>query len=164
MYVVRELHAGDAEAFREIRLEALQLHPDAYGSAFEDEAHEPLDNFRNQAARGGVFGGFANEHLLGMAMFFVHGAARLRHKGGLGGMYIRERARGTGLADKIVAAIVEHAQSRVELINLSVAVTNKRAIRFYERVGFSTYATEPRALKIGTQYLDEYLMVRFLGP
>jgi ribosomal protein S18 acetylase RimI-like enzyme len=49
------------------------------------------------------------------------------------------------------------------LIHLSVAVTNDRAIHFYERLGFSKYGTESRALKIGNEYIDEHLMVRFLN-
>lgn len=160
--LVRELSISDAAAFREIRLESLALHPDAFASSHEAEAAEPLDRFRDRLARGGRFGGFVNGRLVGVAGFFPHDVARLRHKGTLVGMYVRESERGTGLADEIVNAIIEHAREKVELLQLSVATTNSRAIRFYERMGFKKYATEPRALKMDGNYIDEFLMMRLL--
>jgi RimJ/RimL family protein N-acetyltransferase len=121
-----------------------------------------LDRFRDGLARGGRFGGFVNGQLVGMAGFSRHDAARMRHRGVLVGMYVRESDRGTGVADEIANAVVAYARTRVELLQLSVASTNDRAVRFYERMGFKTYATEPRALKIDDRYVDEFLMVRFL--
>ena len=35
---MRQLGAGDAAAFRALRLEALRLHPEAFGAAWEEEA------------------------------------------------------------------------------------------------------------------------------
>jgi len=99
-----------------------------------------------------------------MAGFFVHGTAQLRHKGTLWGMYVRESARGSGLSEAIVNAVLKHAERRVEQVLLAVASRNGRAIRFYERLGFKSYATEPRAMKVGQTYVDELLMVRFLTP
>jgi RimJ/RimL family protein N-acetyltransferase len=160
--LVRELHASDAEAYRDIRLEALRLHPDAFASTYEAEAAEPLGRFCDRSAKGGRFGGFMNERLVGVGGFLGHDTPRLRHKGVLVGMYVREPERGAGLADAIVNAIIDYARPRVELLQLSVATTNGRAIRFYERIGFRTYATEPRALKVDAGYIDEFLMVRFL--
>lgn len=162
MAVVRELVPEDAEEFRDLRLEALRLHPDAFGSLHEVEAAEPVADFAARIARGGLFGGFVDGRLAGMAGFFVDGAAQSRHKGTLWGMYVRESARGHGLSEAIVNAVVEHAAQRVEQILLTVAAHNDQAIRFYERMGFKSYATEPRALKVGRRYVDELLMIRFL--
>jgi ribosomal protein S18 acetylase RimI-like enzyme len=78
-------------------------------------------------------------------------------------MYVREALRGSGLAEAIVKAVLAHARQRVEQVQLTVAVTNERAIRFYRRLGFEAYATEPRALKVGKTYIDELLMVHFFG-
>jgi hypothetical protein len=44
--LVRELGVADADAFRDIRLEALRLHPDAFGSSYEPEAAESFTRFR----------------------------------------------------------------------------------------------------------------------
>jgi RimJ/RimL family protein N-acetyltransferase len=160
--LIRELGVTDADAFRDIRLEALRLHPDAFGSSYTAEAAESLRRFRDRVARGGRFGGFVDDQLVGVVGFSRYDEARLRHKGMLVGMYVRESQRGTGLADEIVNAVVDYARQHVELLHLSVATTNLRAVRFYERMGFNTYATEPKALKVDINYIDEFLMVRFL--
>jgi RimJ/RimL family protein N-acetyltransferase len=160
--LVRELDVSDVDAFRDIRLEALRLHPEAFASSYEVEAAEPSEKFRDRLARGARFGGFVKGRLAGVAGFWRHDAARFRHKGVLIGMYVRESERGTGLADEIVGAVIEHARLQVELLQLSVATTNSRAVRFYERMGFKKYATEPRALKIDDDYVDEFLMARLL--
>jgi len=75
----------------------------------------------------------------------------------------RAGLRGTALAELIVDAVLAYARTRVELIQLSVATTNGRAVRFYERLGFVKYVTEPKALKLGNEYVDEFLLVKFLG-
>jgi ribosomal protein S18 acetylase RimI-like enzyme len=161
MMTVRALEAADVEEFRTLRLEALRLHPDAFGSSYAEESQETLADFAAKIARGGLFGGFFEERLQGMAGFFVPNAAQLRHKGTLGAMYVREAFRGDGLATFIVETLLAHAKERVEQVQLSVAAGNERAIRFYTRMGFAPYATEPRALKVGQTYIDEILMVRF---
>jgi len=163
MRIVRELVSEDACAFRELRLEALHLHPDAFGSSYEVETNQPLSEFGGRIAKGGLFGGFVDGRLSGMAGFFACEAVNLRHKGVLFGMYVRESEQGTGLAEEIVATIVDYARERVEQLQLSVATTNNRAIRLYRRLGFNAYATEPKALKVGQRYIDELLMVRFLS-
>jgi ribosomal protein S18 acetylase RimI-like enzyme len=58
--------------------------------------------------------------------------------------------------------LIAHAQDRVELLELTVVTTNPRAFRFYQKIGFSVYGVEQRALKQGDLYFDEFLMVKFL--
>jgi ribosomal protein S18 acetylase RimI-like enzyme len=163
MQTVRELVPDDSEAFRELRLEALSLHPDAFGSVYAVEVKDTVADFAAKIACGGLFGGFVDGQLQGMAGFGMSSAAQLNHKGVLGGMYVREIQRGTGLAETVMNAVLTHAKTRVEQVQLSVAVNNERAIRFYRRFGFEAYATEPRALKVGQTYIDELLMVLFFS-
>src|ERR1700683_70967 len=162
MRAVRQLEPGDAESYRDIRLEALRLHPDAFASLYAAEVKESIADFAARIAGGDFFGGFVDGGLEGIAGFIVRAPAQLSHKGSLGAMYVRESQRGTGLAEAIVNTVLAHARTRVEQVQLSVTATNERAIRFYRRLGFEAYATEPKALKVGDRYVDELLMVRFL--
>ena len=78
-------------------------------------------------------------------------------------MYVRPEARGTGLASALVRSLIEHAREHVEQIQLTVVSNNPRARRFYQRMGFSEYGLEKKALKFNGVYFDEILMVKFLN-
>jgi RimJ/RimL family protein N-acetyltransferase len=75
-------------------------------------------------------------------------------------MYVREAARGTGLAAAIVQALLDHATREVEQVELTVNADNARAIKFYERQGFRIVGRMPRALRIDGRYYDELSMLR----
>jgi ribosomal protein S18 acetylase RimI-like enzyme len=77
-------------------------------------------------------------------------------------MYVRSAVRGTGLGERLIEAVVEHAASRVEQLQLGVASGNSAALRLYIKTGFSEYGREMKALKQDGRYIDEILMVRFL--
>ena len=77
-------------------------------------------------------------------------------------MYVRSIARGTGLGKQLVAAVLDHARGRVEMVQLTVVSENVAAHRLYCAMGFVEYGFEKRALKQNGRYYDEYLMVKFL--
>ena len=159
-FSLRRLVRGDAEAYRQIRLEALQQHPEAFGASFEDEAKQSLISYERRILSTEVFGGFRRAELMGIARFSIEPGAKRRHIGVLTGMYVREAARGTGLASALVARILATAQGRVERLDLRVTASNTRALRLYERHGFRIYATEGNALKLDGHYFDEHMMTR----
>ena len=160
---VRRLTEDDAESYREIRLEALEHHPEAFQATYESVADLPLDAYRQRLRRYALFGGFLDGELCGFVGFFALKNAKIKHKGLMWGMYVKERARGSGLAGKMVEAVVDHARDEVEQLLCSVIADNERASRFYEKMGFELYGTERRALKLGERYYDEEFRVKFLG-
>ncbi len=161
-FTIRRLEPSDAPLYRELRLEALRLHPHAYGSTFELESAEPLDFFERRLGTSEILLGSIDDAPMGMARLSIPTFVTERHKGLLTGMYVRAAAQGSGLASALVEAIVERARSRVILVELSVVSTNERALRLYRRHGFEIYGVDPCALKIGERYLDEYQLTRFL--
>jgi RimJ/RimL family protein N-acetyltransferase len=161
-FTIRRLGSSDVDAFRSIRLEGLQNEPDAFGSTFEKEYAEPLEVWIDRLTRNAIFGGFFGDRLVGVAGFYVLAATKLSHKGVLWGMYVTPEARGSGLAAALVNTLLEHARKEVEQVQLTAVVTNPRARRFYQRMGFVEYGLEERALKYKGAYHDEVLMVKFL--
>jgi RimJ/RimL family protein N-acetyltransferase len=163
-FAVRRLTAADAAAYRELRLEGLQQHPDGFGSAYEDEVDQPLSWFGQRLTDAAVFGGFLQQNdasaasLDGTAGLVVPHGAKVKHKGALFGMYVRPVARGTGLSAAVVQAVLNHARGVVEEIQLTVSPDNEAALRLYRKVGFLEYAREPRALKVDGKYHDSVLM------
>ncbi|MDJ0946905.1 MAG: GNAT family protein [Kiloniellales bacterium] len=160
---VRRLTEDDAEGFREIRLEALKSHPESFQSTYESAAELPLDAFAQRLRRYALFGGFIGDELYGFVGFFPLRNPKISHKGIMWGMFVKEDARGTGLAEAMVGAVLDHAQGTVEQVLLSVIVENKRARRFYEKMGFEPFGLERRALKIDGRYYDEEFRVKYLG-
>ena len=62
--LIRGLTVTDAFAFREIRLEGLQQHPDAFGSSHEEEVEKPNAWFQDTLATGLVVVGDYNADLV----------------------------------------------------------------------------------------------------
>jgi RimJ/RimL family protein N-acetyltransferase len=156
---VRRLEADDVADYRELRLEGLTSHPEAFGASWKDESAKPASWWAERLETSTVFGGWIDESpLLGVAGFHVNGAAKRRHRGILWGMYVRPAARGSGLAASLVQRVIEQARPLVEEISLTVVASNATAYRLYSAAGFEQYGLERRALKIGDTYYDEVLM------
>jgi ribosomal protein S18 acetylase RimI-like enzyme len=163
MALVRQLLPEDAEALRILRLEALELHPEAFGSSHAEESTRSADAFAAWTTGGYIAGGFVDGRLDAMAGLSIPRTTKQMHKGTLWGVYVRESRRGSGLAEAVMDAVLDHAGTRVEQVHLSVAATNDRAINLYRRLGFEPYGTERRALLVNGIYIDELLMVKFLS-
>lgn len=159
---IRRLSEADAQAWRALRLEGLERHPESFAAEHAMEAAQPLSYFADRIAQTRVWAAFAGAEMVGTAGLRVHPGAKMRHKGILVGMYVREGLRGTGAAEALVEALVADARGLVEVIHLSVVADNRRACRFYDRLGFAVYGLERRALKVGDRYYDEELRARFL--
>jgi RimJ/RimL family protein N-acetyltransferase len=159
---IRRLQTPDAAVYREIRLEALQRNPEAFGSTFEFENAQPLSWFEASLGRAAIFGAFVDARFAGMAGFAVQEGSKHAHKALLWGMYVRAAARNAGLGKRLVAAVLDHARGRAEMVQLTVVSENEAARRLYRALGFVEYGYEKRALKQDGRYYDEVLMVKFL--
>jgi ribosomal protein S18 acetylase RimI-like enzyme len=161
---IRRLLPADAGLYRGIRLEALSLAPEAFGSTFARESAKPLAWFAARLESAAVFGAFDGSNLLGIAGFFVNQGQKEAHKGALWGMYVRPNARAAGHGQRLVEAVVEHARRHVEVLQLTVVSGNEPARRLYAKLGFVEYGIEKNALKQDGRYWDEILMAKPLLP
>jgi ribosomal protein S18 acetylase RimI-like enzyme len=159
---LRRLSPADAPLYREIRLEGLRQDPDSFSSTFEIESTQPLSFFSDRLAGAAVFGAFRGAELLGIAGFVVQQGPKHAHKGTLWGMYVRPAARRAGVGRRLVEAVIDHARTQVELIQLRVVSDNRAARRLYARLGFEEYGVEKRAAKDQGRYHDDVLMAKML--
>ncbi len=155
---IRRLRAADGPAYRSLRLEALERHPASFGTALEDVAGHGPDWFGARLEQHLTLGAVRGEVLLGTATLVLQEGAKLRHKGDVTGVYVRDEARGLGLGAALLRRLVAEARPRVEALRLTVEAENRAALRLYEGLGFRPYGCERRALKIGDRYHDEVLM------
>lgn len=159
----RRLGTADTDAFRAILVEALERHPDAFWSSPDEEIALPYAEALKRMEEAYVVGGFLDGALAGIAVYVRRPFNKLRHKGVLAILYVREAARGTGLADALMERVADRAGREAEELILNVAAGNERAIRFYRRWGFETYGVEPRCVRLPSgECLDEVLMAKRL--
>jgi RimJ/RimL family protein N-acetyltransferase len=170
-YTIRPLEIEDFPAFLEIQKEALLQAPEVFGSDHDwfeglsvlskEQRYEKYMNYPYQYLLGAVD---PNGQIIGMIGYSGQEQLKLRHKGRLWGLFVREEHRGRGIASKLIASLIDTARDilEVEQIQLTVSTRNEASYALYLRLGFTVYGTESRAMKVDHSYVDEYLMVKFL--
>ena len=95
---LRFLAASDVDAYRNIRLEALESEPGAFGSSPEEHhglsREEIAERISFDPSEKFVVGAFVGDRLVGTAGFFRHKGLKERHKGHIWGVYVAREARG----------------------------------------------------------------------
>lgn len=112
MYI-RMLNPADAEPYRALRLQALQLHPEAFLSSYEEEKELPLEVTRSRlepAEDRFTLGGYTEQgELAGVVTFIRESREKLRHKGSVFAMYVSPAARRRKLGHSLMRELITHA-------------------------------------------------------
>src|SRR5262249_40100085 len=156
-YEVRALTVADVDDYCRVRLDALRLHPEAFGAAYEDEVQLDRSQIveRLEASGSTRFGGFADGRLVGLAGLQIRSGVKERHKGYLFSMYVDGAHRRSGLAQQLVEAVIVAArQAGAVVLHLSVTIGNVPAQRLYRRMGFAVYGIERRSLRVSGVFHD----------
>ncbi|HEY1721920.1 MAG TPA: N-acetyltransferase [Magnetospirillaceae bacterium] len=157
--LIRRLTPRDATAFRVIRLEALDRHPESFGATYAEENVQPLDFFAGRLESSVVFGAWAEAGLVGVAGIYFDPALG-PDTGNLWTIYVRHGQRRTGLARQLIEALIEDVRPRVSRLRLTVNSENQPALRLYEQLGFAACGINKNALERGGRFYDEVLMER----
>jgi ribosomal protein S18 acetylase RimI-like enzyme len=162
---VRVLTEADTAAFQALRLRALKEHPEAFGSAFEEEVKLAVKIFAQilSSPDRPWFGAFLDEQLMGIAGLMRSIGAKTRHRALISGMYVAPEARGQGFGQALMDKIMSQARSTdgLEDVSLAVTVGNDAARHIYIKAGFTPYSVDPRYIKVGDQYFDiEWMILR----
>jgi ribosomal protein S18 acetylase RimI-like enzyme len=148
--IYRKLDPSDAARYREIRLESLKAHPEAFGASYEKQAKMPKLMFEaaieEPVDERFVVGAFDGEDLVGILGFVPFAMGRSLVPGSAGTliqMYVRPSYRGKKIGLGLTKAVVKEAfkNPEIEQIVLGVKEGNLSANRVYEQAGFRTYRT-----------------------
>ncbi|MGP7997407.1 MAG: N-acetyltransferase family protein [Streptosporangiaceae bacterium] len=154
---VRRARPGDWATVRDIRLAALADAPDVFASTLDAELGQPEPEWRARIGALPWFLGFVGGQPAGLV------AALLPQPGPghdpawhLVSMWVSPHARGSGLADRLVAAVTEQARrAGAARVTLWVTVGNDRARAFYRRMGFTPTGRRQQYPRPGAAALDE---------
>lgn len=165
---IRPLTENDAELYKKIRLTALLISPDPFGSSYEEEVNIPLEEYvarLKEDERRFVLGAFDNDKIVGIVGLNAERRRKLSHKANIWGMFVMPEYRGRGIAKALMREAIFRAGAidDTEQINLCVVSNNSEALNLYRMLGFEIYGHERRALKTPEgKYLDEDHLVLFL--
>lgn len=169
---VRPLACDDLANYHALRLRGLEECPEAFG---ESAAHfrtttvsELANRFHCSADRGGfTLGAFdGQERPFGVVSIGRLSGEKMEHRLGLWGMYVSPEYRGQGIGRRLAIGAIGRARALpdAEQIHLAVVTSNTPAVGLYRSLGFAIYGRDPRVLKVGSKYHDEYLMLLDLAP
>ncbi len=160
---IRLLKPSDAKSYWDLRLEALELNPEAFATNYAEavKRENPVESVANNLSNKGNFtyGAFNNEELIGVVTLLQETPLNLRHKANILAMYVSPYVRGIGVGKELLTEAINKAKTigTIEKINLTVVTTNEKAKKLYIKLGFKVFGMEEKALKInGNYYNEEY--------
>jgi ribosomal protein S18 acetylase RimI-like enzyme len=133
---IHRLGPEDWKLLRDVRLRSLADAPEAFGSTHEREAAFDEAEWRSRAASNGWFIALDGDEPVGIVAGYQDPDAPVgqRH---LVAMWVASRARGRGVAPRLVDAVIESARDDGSTeVTLGVADGNERARAVYLRYGF----------------------------
>lgn len=159
---IRRLESNESQLFRNIRFEAVTLHPEAFADspaevmAYSDEKMrdfvDPSDDFPQKF----VLGAFDGDALLGVAGFFGEECEKEKHRGYVWSVYVRAQSRGQGISRALMLELIAQARKieGLEYLALDVAMTQTEARSLYDSLGFEVMGINRCAYKLGDRYID----------
>lgn len=156
-----QLTGADATLWRTLRLEALAHYPQAFLTTYEEARDMPVEQIAARLDAGHTFGVFDANRLTGIGSLIPLTRAQTRHRGEVGGFYVRPKAQGRGYADALMQAIIEASEALgIWQLELYVAATNPSSIAFYQKHGFAEVGRLPNAVLVGDAAVTDLILVR----
>ena len=164
---IRTAAPDDAASLRELRLEALGNHPEAFAADYAATAAESVEVWADRVAeyasdeKGVVCVAAAGDRLVGMTGLVRGRWPKTRHAGMIWGVYVAPDWRGLRVAEALLEECTAWAQAHgLVMLKLGVVTSNTSAVHCYTRCGFAVYGVDPKVLHYDDVFYDELLMVK----
>lgn len=141
MVTIRRIRPGDGPLLREVRLQALQTDPDAFGASYDQTVSREAEVWEQMATAASsgdeevIFVGDAGDSFVALVGAFTRpDEPATRH---LYSMWVAPEARGSGLGARLVEEIKQWSREvGADEVKLWVVETNHHAVRIYKEAGF----------------------------
>ncbi|WP_208347245.1 GNAT family N-acetyltransferase [Pseudaestuariivita rosea] len=159
----RVLTADDLAAWRAFRIEALRERPDAFLTTLEQEQARSDQDVLAKLNSDALHGAFDGDVLAGALSIDRMQGDSFHHRAWIHALYVRPAYQGSGLAQTLMTYAVDHAKTLGILqLELYVAADNARAVRFYEKQGFTQQGRLARAVYRNSIFEDDLHYIRLL--
>ncbi|WP_443063248.1 GNAT family N-acetyltransferase [Streptomyces sp. NBC_00445] len=136
MLRVERVGCGDWTALKELRLRALEVDADAFGSTLADERARSEGSWLQRILVGAWFLAWAAEQAVGVAALVAPLGSSTEERQ-LDAMWVAPDWRGRGVGEALISAAIGHAAAHgATSVSLTVADSNERARGLYQRMGF----------------------------
>ena len=162
MIEIKKLPPGRWKDFQDLRLEALQNDPLAFGSSYEEEKNLTQDEWKRRI-KNSLFA-VSNDKPIGMIVYIINDKIKTRHVADIFGIYVKKEYRGQDIGTKLIESALKIIQKNgaVSKIKLTVNPEQKAAVKLYEKCGFQLAGRLKKELKVEDKFYDEIIMERFL--
>ena len=141
MCIIRRLKMGEAQLFKDVRLEALRESPNAFSSRLADAMSRSDESWCEQADASAMGCNRATFIMLDdqpVGLAALYRCEDASDEGELIQMWIAPEKRGGSAATKLIDEIFRWAVANgFSRVRAEVLNTNSRALRFYEKIGFT---------------------------
>jgi ribosomal protein S18 acetylase RimI-like enzyme len=168
---IRKLTIDDAHAFRELRIEMCDCHPEAFHQTPEEVADMPDDKLVEWMSPSDVFpekfilACFDGDRMIGTAAFRRQDSFKECHRGWIWSVYVRPEGRGKGISRQLMQQLIDEVRriDGLEMLTLTVSVTQTSARTLYTSLGFFTTGLILHGYKLPDgRYIDEEEMTLWL--
>ncbi len=165
---ISPLSITDWTAYKALRLKALEESPLAFLDSFEEALNKVDDHWIRhlQADKHSSITLFAreNKNLVGMCAILFNSKNKHKHVAEIGGNYVDKAYRGKGIGGLLMQEIINAAvnQSGIKKINLQVVVSQKPAIKLYQKFGFRKVGKLTGEFLCEGKYYDILIMEKLL--
>jgi RimJ/RimL family protein N-acetyltransferase len=162
---IRSLLPGDIPLYLTLRRRGLIEEPHSFAASVEDDKASSANFLRAALAdpTQAIFGAFA-PGLVGTVAIYRDRLIKAHHKAHIWGMYVSPEGRGQGTGRLLMEAALNWARQQPGILQVHLVVSGRTPVarRLYKSLGFTRWGTEPAALRINGELVDDEHMVRTL--
>lgn len=159
---IEKLIANNWQEFKKIRLESLQLEPQAFGDSYEVLVKKNDNFWKKQLSSKYQYWYAVNidNSIVGIGSIKFARALKFNHIAHLSGIYVKKQYRGKGIGKLLFSTRIEEAfkNPKIKKLKLIVNIKQENAVGLYKSFGFKIVGELKKEFRLDYEYFDAYLM------